>query len=257
MPALKAKGMPLATKLSMAKERTQRVVDHTRDLLLMHEANAIIVYSPALSNQIPTSFAAIAFNQFQRNMHWLEIVRLCALWDNHDRDKENIPTIIELVEDTSVCTALVEETRAHWINQPLPRDVTEPADPEVRAAVDRALLRSQESWADEQAKKCGIALSDAIARAKSVMDSSRQIAVMNLRHKHIAHSLTETEFERKGVAQPMKYGDERWLLEETVAIVDGLHLAINSSAFMWEDAREQAKRHASSLWHNCSFRIAS
>jgi bifunctional non-homologous end joining protein LigD len=38
--------------------------------------------APLLSSQIPQSFAANAFNVFQRSMHQFEIVRLCVLWDS-------------------------------------------------------------------------------------------------------------------------------------------------------------------------------
>jgi hypothetical protein len=34
-------------------------------------------------------------------MHQFEIVRLCALWDGADAEKENIPTVIELINDGS------------------------------------------------------------------------------------------------------------------------------------------------------------
>ncbi len=36
---------------------------------------------------------------------------------------------------------------------------------------------------------------------------------MNLRHKHLAHSLTQTQAEKHGPVPPMKYGDETSLLE--------------------------------------------
>jgi hypothetical protein len=221
----------------------------------MHEANAIVVYSPTLAGQIPHSFAAIAFNQFQRSMHWAEIVRVCALWDGEDRYKQNIPTVVKLIDDPAVETALVAETRAHWGGRPLPRDWNPEDDPEVRQAVHAALVRSEEAWADEQAASCRDSLSWALTRAKDVMASPRQKAVMNLRHKHLAHSLTETSFERMGFSRPMKNGDERWLLEETIAVVDALHVAVNGSSFAWEQAREHARRYAHALWDGCAFAV--
>jgi hypothetical protein len=42
----------------------------------MHEPNTLVIYSPEMSAQIPHSFAAPAFNQFQRSMHLFEIIRL-------------------------------------------------------------------------------------------------------------------------------------------------------------------------------------
>ena len=257
MPSLNAHKMTTAARISLAKAKTERVVDHLRALILMHEANAIVVYSPALAGQVPHSFAAIAFNQFQRSMHWLEIIRVCALWDSDDLDKENIPTIVKLIDDGSVEKALVDETRARWKNQPLPRDLAPSDDAEVRRAVDEALAQSHSTWAEQQAASCRDTIEATISRAKSVMSSPRQIAVMNIRHKHLAHSLGETESERKGLARPMKWGDEKWLLEETIAVVDGLHLAINSSSFAWDQAREHAKRYAHALWDGCRFDIST
>ena len=50
-----------------------------------------MVFSPVLASQIPRSYAANAFNVFQRGLHQFEIVRLCALWDAAEAEKENIP----------------------------------------------------------------------------------------------------------------------------------------------------------------------
>src|SRR5262249_37130648 len=41
---------------------------------------------------------ANAFDVFRAGLHQFEIVRLCALWDRAGDDKENIPTIIELID---------------------------------------------------------------------------------------------------------------------------------------------------------------
>src|SRR4051794_11661522 len=94
--------LSLSERIELAKEKTARVVDHLSYLLELHENNAIVVYSPTLSSQIPTSHAANAFNVFQRGLHQFEVVRLCALWDRAEPEKESIPTIIELVDDENV-----------------------------------------------------------------------------------------------------------------------------------------------------------
>src|SRR6476660_9073595 len=99
-------------RVKAAKQKTERVVDHLLYLLELHENNAIIVYSDTLSSQIPPSYAANAFNVFRRGLHQFEIVRLCALWDRAEADKENIPTVIELIDDSEVIEALAQETLA-------------------------------------------------------------------------------------------------------------------------------------------------
>src|SRR5262249_27504083 len=97
-----------------AKKKTDRVVDHLLYLLELHENNSIILYSPTLSSQIPVSYAANAFNAFRRGLHQFELVRLCALWDSADPYKENIPTIIELIDQPDVIEALAQETLSGW-----------------------------------------------------------------------------------------------------------------------------------------------
>jgi hypothetical protein len=52
---------------------------------------------------------------FQRSMHQIEIVRLCAIWDGVDLDNENIPTVVALIDDDEIIETLAEETRSHWV----------------------------------------------------------------------------------------------------------------------------------------------
>jgi hypothetical protein len=58
-------------RLALAKARADKLVHHIASLFLMHESNAVVIYSQKLSEQIPRSYAAHAFNQFQRSMHLL------------------------------------------------------------------------------------------------------------------------------------------------------------------------------------------
>ena len=94
--------MTTAQRIVAAKATMTKVLDHFLYLLELHENNAIIVYSPHLSDQIPTSYAANAFNVFQSGMHRLAIIRLCALWDKAEREKECVPTVIKLIDNADV-----------------------------------------------------------------------------------------------------------------------------------------------------------
>jgi hypothetical protein len=64
-----------------------------------------------LSSQIPESYAANAFNVFQQSIHQFEIVRLCALWDSAELEKENIPTVVGLIDDAQVLNIIFDEVR--------------------------------------------------------------------------------------------------------------------------------------------------
>jgi AbiU2 len=221
-------------------------------LLEVHANNAYVVYSPLLSSQISQSFAANAFNVLQRSMHQFEIVRLCALWDPADIDKENIPTVIELINDDSIINTLADETRNHWANKS-----TALLNPSVEATLNAAerdaVRRSELAFADEQADKARTELRLAIADARSFLASRQLASIMNIRDKHLAHSLESTRREKYGPIAPMKYGDETAALELSIPIVERLYCWVNGKSFSIENARQIDEENASSLWHGCKF----
>jgi hypothetical protein len=220
-------------RVALAKQRTEKVVDHLRESILMHEANAIVVYSPTLAKQIPTSYAAHAFIQFQRSMHFFEIVRLCALWDPASRDRESVPTVVQLVDRPNVKKELAARIHSHWAQRP----------------------EWDQKFGAERATRDIELLERTIERAREVQTSERLRSVKTMRDESLAHSLTATRLENREPVAPMKYGDERWLFDESLAVVDGLHTVINGSNFMWENARETARRNSRTLWEGCRFTI--
>jgi AbiU2 len=243
-------------RLKAAKEKTARVVDHLLYLLELHENNAIVLYSTVLSSQIPTSYAANAFNVFQRGLHQFEIVRLCALWDSIDSKKENIPTIIELIDYPSVIESLAKETAAHW-NDVGGAILNPSSDPDLHALEIEALRRSNTEFGEEQAEMARNQLSKAINDSRSILASTQLRSIMNLRDKHLAHSPSETRRERKfGTIEPMKYGDERQLLETTLPIVEALYCWINGTSFSFDDSKKIDRKNARALWEACTFNIS-
>src|ERR1700751_3319250 len=100
-------------RINLAKAKMKKVIDHFPYVVELHANNSFMVFSPVLASQIPRSYAANAFNVFQRSMHQIEIVRLCAIWDSVDFDKENIATVVQLIDDDEIIETLAEETRSH------------------------------------------------------------------------------------------------------------------------------------------------
>ena len=83
------KDLRRSERITLAKAKMKKVIDHFLYVVELHANNSFVVFSPVLAAQIPNSYAANAFNVFQRSMHQIEIVRLCAIWDGVDLDKEN------------------------------------------------------------------------------------------------------------------------------------------------------------------------
>jgi HEPN superfamily AbiU2-like protein len=241
--------MTTADRIQAAKVKTERVVDHLLYLLALHENNAIIVYSDTLSSQVTRSLAANAFNVFQGGLHQFEIVRLCALWDRASADRESIPTIIELIKPPDVIEALAQEPLRHWSS--IGGDIM--GQPE--ASADAALRRANEGFGEQEAQITRDELRKAIVDVCRILDSPKLKSIMNLRHKHLAHSLIETSLEKAGPVAAMKYGDERDVLFESVPIVEALHRGISGKGFSFENSQRIAREHAEALWKGCTFDI--
>jgi AbiU2 len=167
-------------------------------------------------------------------------VRLCALWDSprvttEDKKKkkipteESIPTIIELIDLPEVIEALAKEIQTQ----------SDPDDKE---------------HAREQAQRARVELRKAIADTRKISKLPMFRAIMNVRHKHLAHSLTKTKLEKKRVA-PMKYGHERKLLSKSLLIVEALHRSINRTGFTFANSQKIARNNAEALWKHCAFDI--
>jgi hypothetical protein len=242
-------------RIEHAKSKTAKVLDHFLYLVELHENNSFVVYSSALSSQIPKSYAANGFNVFRRGMHQFEIIRLCALWD---RPKtwgesvptiESIPTVIELIDRDDIIAILVEKARHSYSRPPV---YNPPDDPEV-IAIDRELSAQR---GNEWASRAEAELRKAIEATRYVLASSRLSAVRNLRDKHLAHSLASTHRETKrGPIPPMKYGDETALIEESVPIIEGLYRWVYGSSFSIRDSQDIDRKNAEALWKGCKFNV--
>jgi hypothetical protein len=76
---------------------------------------------------------------------------------------------------------------------------------------------------------------------------------MNIRDKHLAHSLERTRREKRGPVAQMKYGDETAVLERSEAIIEQLYCWVSGKSFSIADARRIDEENATSLWRACKF----
>jgi hypothetical protein len=248
------KGLTASERIDLAKAKMTKVLDHFLYVVELHANNSFVVYSSVLASQIPESYAAGAFNVFRSSMHQIEIVRLCAIWDSADPDKENIPTVIELIDNAEIIEMLAEETRSHWAG--FGGHVINPStDPELAAEEQDALKYSNLQFGNGQALKAKTDLLQAIKDARAILSSQRLSSVMNLRDKHLAHSLTTTRREKRAPIQPMKNGDETHLLNASIPIVEGLYCWVNGASFSVLDSQQIDQKNAEALWNSCKFSV--
>jgi len=242
-------------RIELAKSKMIRIVDHFLYLIELHANNSYVVYSPTLSSQIPTSFAASAFNVFQRSMYQIEIVRLCALWDSVDPEKENIPTVIALIDDDTIIEALAEKTRSFWADHVGGTIINPSDDAELAELEQEALKQSNIQYGAEQASSAKIQLREAISDVRAVFGSVELSSLMNVRDKHIAHSLTETHREKRGPVPPMKTGGETTLMKRSIPIIEHLYCWINGIGFSIDDSQRIDRENAEALWTGCKFTV--
>jgi hypothetical protein len=250
----KIAAMDSLERFSKAQEKIQWMVDELIVLIELHENNDLITYSPLLSDQIPRSYAARAFNVVQESIHRYEIIRLCTFWDGVDFEKANIPTVIVLVGDRSVSGQAAKQMEDHFGNMGFSIANPHP-DPAFQAQIEALLHEDQRAFGREEGAKAMRRLEDTIKSAHETAASPRLTSVRNLRDK-LAHRLKKTHAENgPSTVNPAKYGDEKVLLQETINIVDGLHLSINGTNRDWEEVRRIARKNARALWEHCSFDI--
>jgi hypothetical protein len=248
--------LPRPERIRLAKAKMGKLLDYFLYVLALHANNSFVVFSPLLASQIPNSYAANAFNVFQRSMYQIEIVRLCALWDGVDLDKENISTVIKLIDDDQIIETLVEETRSRHM---FGRDafvayINPDNDPIIAAEMEQERAASIDlDYADERASLARTELRQVIADASAVLGSARLASIMNIRDKHLAHSLEITRREKDGPVQPMKYGDETELLKASMPIVERLYCWVTGTGFSIENSQKIDQHNAEALWTGCKF----
>jgi hypothetical protein len=251
---IEIKDLPRPERIGLAKAKMKKVIDHFLYVVELHANNSFVVFSPLLASQIPNSYAANAFNVFQRSMYQIEIVRLCAIWDGIDLDKENIPTVVALIDDDEIIEMLAEETRSLRMNG-AGGGLINPSkdDPDLAAFEQEMTKKINLQFADEEASTARTELRQAIKDARAVLSSPRLASIMNMRDKHLAHSLETTRREKDGPVQPMKYGDETKLLNASIPIVERLYCWMNGTSFSIENSQEIDQNNAEALWTGCKF----
>ena len=241
---------PKAQRIEVARTKMHRVVDHLLYLLALEANNSFIVYSPILSEQIPRSYAANAFNTFSRSAHQFAVMRLCALWDGVRNDRENIPTVAALVNDDAIIETMIETTHVHAHTTSGAGD-----DPDFGAEERTWAIEGDKLFRAQQARKDKHDLREALDKVRKIVNSPQLKALMHIRHKHLAHNLSKTDHEKHGAIQPTTYGEQAELIEQSIPIVEPLYRCVNGTSFSVDSSRDFYRRSAAALWRGCKFDV--
>ena len=167
-----------------------------QNVLELHAANKTIQYSGFLSDQIPRSQAANAFNTFQHAMYSQEIIRLLAVWDSAEEYAVSIPTVVALINNDDVVDALSSETFNAHANRGV-RHLNPSDDPDIQGTIDEMSAKHQVEFAKKQADLTSKTLKACIGKVGEIQRRTKTTSIGNLRN-HLAHSLSKTRKEVVG-----------------------------------------------------------
>ena len=111
------------------------------------------------------------------------------------------------------------------------------------------VAEERQSRAEEETAKLRTWLAEARSQAEAIQASPELAALRTFRDCYIAHNLSQLEPDPNTPTEirRVRFGNEAKLLDGTVQIADQLHLALNSTGFMWDDSRDIARNNAKSL----------
>jgi AbiU2 len=104
----------------------------------------------------------------------------------------------------------------------------------------------QKEFATERKSKLSATIEQTIPEIERFRQNRRLKALQNARNKHLAHNLTTTDLERRKKHQKthvpkLKFGDETFILDQTVSFIETLHLCVCGTNAI---AKESAKAHS-------------
>ncbi|MBY0612460.1 MAG: hypothetical protein K2P80_09770 [Beijerinckiaceae bacterium] len=243
-------------RIKILKEKTEKLVDHLQFLLAIQESNRILVFSDLISKQIPQSLAINTFNMLQRSQYDYQLVRLCALWDKADINRESIPTVAALLDDAAVKRKLFAETEEHWSGQTADLSAFNMyQDEATRRAIESAITAHELEFGRQQAEHAKRQIAICIKSSDRVSRCGRFNAVLDHRNRYLAHSLDENY--RKMSVSNVRYKDAAWLTDISARIVQLLYNCVCGTGFDVKDARHNDAESARLFWHGVKMSVSN
>lgn len=210
-------------RVDLAKKHLEKLVEILLEVIAVHETNRHLVYSRKIAAQIPPSNAAVAYNTLQRSMYNFELLRLATLWDSSGTTKSSIATVVALVDEPEVLKYIECDTINSHANSK-PAHFTPESDPLMQELIEDMFAKSQKQFGEQEATKAMKSLRRVISKTREVYDDHRLGALRLVRDKHIAHNLRKANIESKQSVARLKFGDEKYLLEQAISAIQKLYL---------------------------------
>ncbi|THD82410.1 hypothetical protein E7811_15310 [Aliigemmobacter aestuarii] len=246
-------------RLGLAREKVKALIGQLDELIAVKWTNKHIIYSKTLSNLIPKSYAANAFNQLQNSLHKYAIIRTMAIWDSPAKDRNSVPTVKSLLDHPDVQKLLLTEIFKYHSTLAQPNTTTRfPIPTELNALLSERWKIERVEIAKQAVAVAKRELRSALRATQCVERSGTYESVTRFRHQRIAHNLSSISKEASELGLPkLRYGDENKLLSIGARIIVCLHRSVNESDFAFQMLDKNWKNCTAELWDNCTFSIPS
>lgn len=225
------------------EEEKKDLTSRIQEIFMLHASNEIIQYTDTLSKQIPPSRAAHAYNNFTHAMISYEFIKLCGLWDRPSDNSNSIPDIAALLDDQKVQEYIIEENVEYF--QRLNERYEASLDPSIELI---PILEVSASAAISSSD-----IQNCLAQIREIKRSKGLERVTNHRDR-LSHSFEKTRREIQNSIDPAKYGDESWLLEKSIYLIQKLYSMVNGTSFDIEvELKGDLRKSAEDLWTNTKF----
>jgi hypothetical protein len=207
-------------------EMVDRLIDLMMPVITLHETNRIVAFSDRLSSQIPPSYAANAFIDFQGALLDAETARLVRLWDRPEWSRNSIQT-------------------AYWLT--VDRDFRNLCDQHAKDVLGAMFI---DTWYEDRQARSWRRLDFLAPRAFEAPIFER---LENYRNKHLSHSLMQSAKEKHKVIPNATYRDHERLLARTLIILRLLNMNLRQAGFDWSNSFRIARSNAESRWNSSTF----
>jgi hypothetical protein len=212
-------------RIKFAQEKLDRNIDRTLSGTALRESNRVLLKN-RLAAQIPQSQAANCYNALIESQLKFETLLLASLWDKSAKERNSIPSILELVEDVAVQAKL-------------------------RKNAEEQYQLAYPIFRQEEVAKFNTRIDKAFNLSRTTQGMPEFDNLLNFRNFEIAHSITKSspmiDLTSIRLAEPF------W--DQTIECVNSLYGAICLSGFDFEGAKTIQSLSALEFWNNLDFKI--
>lgn len=221
-------------RLSVAKERLERLKDHLSFALAARESNVQLL-SARIRMQIPKSRAANCYNTLLISQLRHEVICLTAMWDSAGTDLNSIPALLMLLNDAKVEKEIVARAEAQYGHSADNSDIS--------AYIDQ---RRKE----EKQRSMG-SLKELKILAGTFPKNARFKKVIDFRNETIAHTLSKANSKISINNIPKTKG----FWDITMKCVSLLDYLISNKSMDWNGTEKIHRRNAHLFWKSVKFNL--